>query len=216
MMQLASETFVDPATNTVREKVAVTVLNSFSIANVAATGKCFQDTTTGGRAQFQSTFCEHHLLLFEAANVSRSALINGALSHFLITRFLKEELTFNRIVIFDWETLKQSTDATASWTQSHLRSTCLWCPPTHLIELVNDGRVARIDDAVRLGLWNSTSSDYPNDLEQQSCESITLLKNQGDILPLKQGITVLVSGPNVNSMCAVNNGWTYNWQGDAA
>ncbi|HAA22251.1 MAG TPA: beta-glucosidase, partial [Cytophagales bacterium] len=49
---------------------------------------------------------------------------------------------------------------------------------------------------------------------QAARESITLLKNQDDILPLPSGAKVLVTGPNANSMRTLNGGWTYTWQGD--
>src|SRR5204862_5759007 len=47
-----------------------------------------------------------------------------------------------------------------------------------------------------------------------AAESITLLKNTNNTLPLKQNAKVLVAGPNANSMRTLNGGWTYNWQGD--
>lgn len=45
-------------------------------------------------------------------------------------------------------------------------------------------------------------------------ESITLLKNENNILPLKQGTRILVTGPNANSMRTLNGGWSYSWQGE--
>jgi len=44
-------------------------------------------------------------------------------------------------------------------------------------------------------------------------ESITLLKNE-KVLPLQKGMHVLVTGPTSNSMSALNNGWSYTWQGE--
>ncbi len=44
---------------------------------------------------------------------------------------------------------------------------------------------------------------------------MVLLKNDNDILPLKQGTKILVTGPNANSMRTLNGGWSYTWQGDA-
>ena len=46
-------------------------------------------------------------------------------------------------------------------------------------------------------------------------ESEVLLKNEGNILPLEYGRKILVTGPNANSMRALNGGWSYTWQGDA-
>ncbi|NPD47313.1 MULTISPECIES: glycoside hydrolase family 3 N-terminal domain-containing protein [unclassified Lentimicrobium] len=105
----------------------------------------------------------------------------------------------------------------------------------YLIELVNEGEVpmSRIDDAVtrilklkmELGLFE-TPNTYQKDYTefggmyfkrlayQASTESITLLKNDEDILPLKKDVKVLVAGPNSNSMRTINGGWSYSWQGE--
>lgn len=45
-------------------------------------------------------------------------------------------------------------------------------------------------------------------------ECMVLLKNNDDILPLKQGAKIFVCGPNANSYRAMNGGWTYTWQGN--
>lgn len=106
-----------------------------------------------------------------------------------------------------------------------------------LIQLVKEGKVkpARIDDAVRrilrvkmkLGLFEKPVTDpkaYPafgskafeEAAYRTAAESITLLKNRGNILPLAPGVKVLVAGPNANSMRALNGGWSYSWQGEKA
>ena len=41
-----------------------------------------------------------------------------------------------------------------------------------------------------------------------------LLKNEG-VLPLKGTERILVTGPNANSLRALNGGWSYRWQGSA-
>ncbi|KGO91346.1 glycoside hydrolase family 3 N-terminal domain-containing protein [Flavobacterium subsaxonicum] len=105
----------------------------------------------------------------------------------------------------------------------------------NLIALVKEGKVKqeRIDDAVRrilkvkyaLNLFdkpNTNPKDYPKfgSKEHQkasydmAAEAITLLKNEGNVLPLKKNIKVLITGPNANSMRTLNGGWTYTWQGD--
>lgn len=104
----------------------------------------------------------------------------------------------------------------------------------YLFELVEEGKVkmSRIDDATRkilklkfeLGLFKNPVTnyqDYPkfgseefNKLAYESAvESITLLKNNNSILPLKKGSKILVTGPNANTMNSLNGAWTYNWQG---
>lgn len=108
---------------------------------------------------------------------------------------------------------------------------------TDLIELVNEGRVpmSRIDDAVarvlrlkyRLDLFEhpyQEISEYPEfgseafaaAALEAAVESEVLLKNEGNLLPLKEGTRILVAGPNANSMRALNGGWSYSWQGDKA
>ena len=105
----------------------------------------------------------------------------------------------------------------------------------YLIELVNEGEVpmSRIDDAVRrilntkykLGLFETPvthHSDYPlfgsdefiEVAYQTAQESITLLKNENSVLPLRKNARVLVTGPNSNSMRSLNGGWSYSWQGE--
>ncbi|MDQ8004256.1 MAG: glycoside hydrolase family 3 N-terminal domain-containing protein [Pedobacter sp.] len=105
----------------------------------------------------------------------------------------------------------------------------------NLIALVKEGKVkeSRIDDAVtniltlkyKLGLFEKAvydlkqypkfgSKEFEQAAYQSAAESITLLKNKGDILPLKKGIKLLVTGPNANSMRTLNGGWTYSWQGE--
>lgn len=104
-----------------------------------------------------------------------------------------------------------------------------------LIELVEAGEVemSRIDDAVRrvlrvkmaLNLFEAPTNhykDYPKfgskEFEKaaydMAAESITLLKNEGEVLPLSPKSKVLVAGPNANSMRTLNGAWTYSWQGE--
>ncbi len=106
---------------------------------------------------------------------------------------------------------------------------------TLLRELVLEGKVGqeRIDDAVRrilrlkhrLGLFeepNTGGDSYPSfaSAEHQlqalhaAEESEVLLKNEGNLLPLKKGTRILVTGPNANQMRCLNGGWTYSWQGN--
>jgi len=105
----------------------------------------------------------------------------------------------------------------------------------NLIALVKEGKVkqARIDDAVRriltlkfeLDLFNKPTTnikDYPEfgskafeqAAQNTAAESITLLKNSNNVLPLNKSSKVLVTGPNANSMRTLNGAWTYSWQGE--
>jgi len=109
-----------------------------------------------------------------------------------------------------------------------------WDYCTLLKELVEEGEVPmeRIDDATRrvlrlkyrLGLFDNPTpllKDYPDFgsaehaavARRAATESMILLKNDGNILPLAEGTKILVTGPNANTMRALNGGWTITWQG---
>ena len=47
-------------------------------------------------------------------------------------------------------------------------------------------------------------------------EAITLLKNEGGVLPLRAGARLLVAGPAAQSLTALGGGWTWTWQGSDA
>ncbi len=104
-----------------------------------------------------------------------------------------------------------------------------------LIKLVKDGKVPmwRINQAVtrilrvkfELGLFKdaypdaelrkqfaSPSSNKTN-LEAAE-ESITLVKNEANLLPLSKNAKVLVSGPTADRLSTMNGGWTITWQGN--
>ncbi len=103
-----------------------------------------------------------------------------------------------------------------------------------IVELAKAGEIpmSRLDDAVRrvlrlkvrLGLfdhptWDAEYPDFasPAFAEQSyaaAVESEVLLKNKG-VLPLKGSERILVTGPNANSLRALNGGWSYTWQGGA-
>lgn len=108
---------------------------------------------------------------------------------------------------------------------------------TYLKELVEEGEVpmSRIDDAVarvlrlkyRLGLFDNPywdiaeydkfgSPEHAAEALRAAEESEILLKNDGNMLPLKQGTKILLAGPNANSMRCLNGGWSYSWQGHRA
>ena len=44
-------------------------------------------------------------------------------------------------------------------------------------------------------------------------ESMTLLKNKDNILPLSKDKNILVTGPGAQSLSTLNGAWTYTWQG---
>ena len=103
-----------------------------------------------------------------------------------------------------------------------------------LVGLVKEGAVpqSRIDEAVRrilrvkfeLGLFEKPMPDPALKSKiglaesrraslQAARESMTLLKNANNMLPLAKDRKVLVTGPTADSMISLNNGWSYVWQG---
>lgn len=105
----------------------------------------------------------------------------------------------------------------------------------YLVELVKEGTVplSRIDDAVRrilrvkfqTGLFenaypdkslkNSFATPESKEINLRSAEeSVVLLKNKNNILPLKKGQKILVTGPTANMLSVLNGGWTITWQGN--
>ena len=108
---------------------------------------------------------------------------------------------------------------------------------TLLKELVEEKQVpmSRVDDAVRrilrlkvrLGLFEqpmTATENYPDFASDEHArkaieaaeESEILLKNKDQILPLRKGLKLLVTGPNAHSMRCLNGGWSYSWQGHLA
>ena len=116
-----------------------------------------------------------------------------------------------------------------------------------LKELVNEGKVkmSRIDDAVRrilrakyrLGLFDEPNTggkgfekfgcdEFANASLKAAEESMVLLKNEDNILPLNNSHSslptppsskkILLTGPNANQMRCLHGGWSYTWQGSKA
>lgn len=107
-----------------------------------------------------------------------------------------------------------------------------------LIQLVKEKQVpmTRIDEAVRrilkvkydLGLFenpmlgaktakeNFGKPEYAQVSLQAARESLTLLKNDNNVLPLTKNKKILVTGPTADTLISLNNGWTWVWQGSEA
>jgi beta-glucosidase len=110
-----------------------------------------------------------------------------------------------------------------------------------ILQDVNTGKIshARIDQAVRriltlkfkLGLFNQQCVADPSkpcvdanaanaavtagrdQTLKATQESITLLRNQGNLLPLPTSSKVVVTGPSADSMTNQLGGWSVSWQG---
>ena len=105
----------------------------------------------------------------------------------------------------------------------------------HLIDLVKDGEIQeeRIDSSVRrilelkmkLGLFenpypeekavdNFGLKEYQSLALKSARESLVLLKNKNNVLPLSKDKKYLLLGPAANCLSALNGCWSYSWQGD--
>ncbi len=103
-----------------------------------------------------------------------------------------------------------------------------------MVNAVKTGKISmeRLDDAVRrilrvkiaTGLYDDPSFKpemYPDFGSQKfetaalnsALESITLLKNTNDVLPLKTGGKILIAGPTADNLVFLNGAWTHTWQG---
>jgi beta-glucosidase len=103
-----------------------------------------------------------------------------------------------------------------------------------MVKAVKEGKISmdRLNDAVRrilyvknqLGLFTNPlpqldqyplfgSAKFKNMAKQAALESITLLKNESQTLPLQSTQRILVAGPGAASINMLNGAWTHTWQG---
>jgi beta-glucosidase len=103
-----------------------------------------------------------------------------------------------------------------------------------MVKAVKEGKISmdRLNDAVRrilyvknqLGLFTNPlpqldqyplfgSTKFKNMAKQAALESITLLKNESQTLPLQSTQRILVAGPGAASINMLNGAWTHTWQG---
>ncbi|MDP4867854.1 MAG: glycoside hydrolase family 3 C-terminal domain-containing protein [Crocinitomicaceae bacterium] len=103
-----------------------------------------------------------------------------------------------------------------------------------MVKAVKEGKISmeRLDDAVRrilyvknqLGLFTNPlpqfdqyplfgSEQFKKMAKQAALESITLLKNDTQTLPLNSSQRILVAGPGAASLNMLNGAWTHTWQG---
>ncbi len=106
-----------------------------------------------------------------------------------------------------------------------------------LVELVKEGSISeeRIDQSVRrilklkykVGLFENGplkknalkqlhKEEYNQAALEATLETLTLLKNDSDILPLKKTSKVLLAGPSANNLTSLHSSWSYTWQGNDA
>lgn len=155
----------------------------------------------------------------------------------LITNTLKDSLQFDGIVVSDWKGYSRfgQTDIVNAGIDMVMAVDGDLDPfQNGLKEAVTSGVVPqeRIDDAVRrilrqkfrLGLFENPfpSQELTNQIgivkhravaRQAVRESLVLLKNEGNILPLKKDANVAIVGEFGDNSGMQSGGWTVNWQG---
>jgi beta-glucosidase len=164
---------------------------------------------------------------------------------YLLTDVLKNELGFKGFLISDYAAIDQLPGDFASDIEVSINAglDMIMVPDRYkefisiLKQLVNNGRVpiARIDDAVRrilkikmqLGLFEKPLTDrsltatlgsnaHREVARECVRQSLVLLKNTNNILPLSKNLTrIHVAGKNSNDIGNQCGGWTISWQGNS-
>jgi len=161
---------------------------------------------------------------------------------FLNNEVLKGELGFDGFIVSDWQGIDQIPGDRNNDVRTGINAgiDMVMVPfdyrafTTALKEEVDAGNVSmgRIDDAVtrilikkfELGLFEqpfadrteleSVGSQEHRDVARQAVrESLVLLKNEGNLLPLSKDLNVYVAGKNADDIGNQAGGWTISWQG---
>lgn len=160
----------------------------------------------------------------------------------LLNDVLKQRMGFAGLVVGDWNGHGQVPGCSTTHCPEAINAGLdLFMAPDSWRGLfdatVNDARqgriaMARIDDAVRrilrvkfkLGLMGPAAVNRgqpglvgaPAHLalaREAVAKSLVLLKNDGQVLPVRPGARVLIAGPGADSMAMQAGGWTISWQG---
>jgi len=160
----------------------------------------------------------------------------------LLTDALKKKMGFEGFVVGDWNGHGQVAGCSVTdCAQSINAGLDMFMAPDSwkglyetTLKHAKDGTIpaARLDDAVRrilrvkykLGLFTEghvNRGDFaavgaPDHLavaREAVSKSLVLLKNNGNILPVKPGSKVLIAGPGADNMAMQSGGWTISWQG---
>ena len=163
-------------------------------------------------------------------------------AHALLTEALKQKMGFQGFVVSDWNAIGQLPGCSnASCPQAINAGIDMVMVPddwkafiANTMHQVEGGQIpmARIDDAVsrivraklRMGLFGKRPSQRAGAGDQSLLqnrelarravrESLVLLKNNGNVLPLKSGAKILVVGKSADSLPNQSGGWSLTWQG---
>nr|WP_314860088.1 glycoside hydrolase family 3 N-terminal domain-containing protein [uncultured Undibacterium sp.] len=160
----------------------------------------------------------------------------------MLTDVLKDKMGFDGFVVSDWDGIAEvpgcSNDSCAQAINAGIDMVMVpdnWKSfIANTMKQVERGEIAmsRIDDAVtrilrvkmRAGLFGKkpSANQYAGkqdalqarDLARQAVrESLVLLKNNQQVLPLSRGKKILVVGKSADSMINQSGGWSITWQG---
>lgn len=161
----------------------------------------------------------------------------------LVTGALKDKMGFDGLVVSDWNAIGQLPGCSnASCPQAINAGIDMVMVPddwkafiANTMRQVKDGQIpmARIDDAVsrivrvklRMGLFDGkrpsqlagagdAAALVDRALARRAVrESLVLLKNNHDALPLRHGMKILVVGKSADSVADQSGGWSLTWQG---
>jgi beta-glucosidase len=166
---------------------------------------------------------------------------------YLITDVLKGELGFTGFVVSDWAGIKQLPDPTYAAQVAHAVNAGIdmIMVPDKYVDTINaivagvtGGTIpqARVDDAVTrilnakvaLGLFDHPFTDRTltaqvgsaahRDVARQAVrESLTLLKNDNNALPLEKtgAYKIVVGGKSADDLGNQTGGWSISWQGSS-
>lgn len=164
-----------------------------------------------------------------------------ASSTYLIQTVLKEELGFTGFVVSDWYGIYEvpGNNYTAAVTAINAGVDMAMLPFDYkefardIRHAVNNGDIseARIDDAVQriltakfqLGLFETSTTPDVSEVGSSAhralardavAKSLVLLKNDGDLLPIKEDVrTIRVAGSAADNIGRQAGAWTVEWQG---
>jgi len=162
----------------------------------------------------------------------------------LLTKVLKDELGFSGFVVSDWQAIDQiyPDDYYASVVSAINAGIDMNMVPYDYVTFIETMRQAvangdipesRVDEAVRrilrvkfaLGLFEHPmpdtkyqatvrSSEHLEIARQAVRESLVLLKNENNLLPLsKETSVIFIAGEGANDIGLQSGGWTLEWQG---
>ena len=70
-----------------------------------------------------------------------------------------------------------------------------------------------MQDNIKSDVTQLGSDEYRDIARQLVEKSLVLVKNDGNVLPIKKGTKVFLTGPAINNLGAQCGGWTLTWQG---